>query len=143
MILGAVLMLCMSSCSKNNGDIGYWFGMWHLDSIEIDGEPDDGYDGNFYFMFQGKVFCVRWLNEAYHEYVESYARWEENTEAKTVTINFADSRFPSQIVDYAPSIYLNTVTTMTVEMINSTTMVLNYTSNDTGVTYTYRLTHWE
>ena len=49
-------IVAMSSCTKNNGDIGYWFGLWHLDSIELNGEVDNNYNGCYYFKFQNKVF---------------------------------------------------------------------------------------
>ena len=72
-IMALLALVALSGCSHNNGDIGLWFGLWHLDTVEIDGEPDADYDGNFYFMFQNKVFCVRWVNELQHEYIESFA----------------------------------------------------------------------
>ena len=46
--LAVLAIFVLGSCSKNNGDIGYWFGLWHLDSIEVNGEVDNNYDGNYY-----------------------------------------------------------------------------------------------
>lgn len=133
-------LLALSSCSHNNGDIGYWFGLWHLDSIEVDGVTDDAYDGNYYFMFQGSVFCIRWINEQQHEYIESFAQWSENTADGTMTINFIDDRFSPRVSEALPDPYLSTVTTMKVVTLNSTNMVLNYLNPDTGIIYTYNLT---
>ena len=39
--LAVVALLMLGSCSKNNGDIGYWFGLWHVDAIEVNGEPSN------------------------------------------------------------------------------------------------------
>lgn len=140
-IFSIIVVMTLSGCTKNDGDIGYWFGLWHLDSIEIDGEPDQNYEGKYFFLFQGKVFCIRWVDDTTHGYGESYAQWEESDDGKFITINFVDSRF-TPTMDYLPTNYLSTVTTLTVDTLTSTTMVLHYTRDD-ATTITYRLTHWE
>ncbi len=133
-------LLALSSCSHNNGDIGYWFGLWHLDTIEVDGVPDDGYDGNYYFMFQGKIFCIRWINEQQHEYIESFAKWQESDDGKTMTVNFIDNRFTPQVGEYLPANYLSTVTHFNVVTLNADDMVLTTTAPESGATVTYHLT---
>ena len=40
------------SCTHNNGDIGVWFGLWKVTSVEVDGSADRKYKGNMYFSFQ-------------------------------------------------------------------------------------------
>ena len=132
--------MSLCGCTHNDGDIGHWFGLWHLDSIEIDGTPSADYDGNAYFMFQGKVFCIRYVYEVDHSYIESYALWQESDDHQTMTLTFADDRFPPTI---SPFINFETVTTFTVISLNNKEMVLKYTHSETGVTSTYHLTHWE
>jgi hypothetical protein len=140
-IIYAILTLgALSGCTKNNGDIGLWFGLWHLDAIEIDGNPDPQYDGNYYFMFQSQVFCVRYIFEQDHEQREAFAKWQESDDGKTITINFADSRYNPHLGDDIPSNYLSTITTLTVDSLTATSMVLHYTSDD--ATITYHLTLW-
>lgn len=141
-LFSALLFMALSGCTKNNGDIGLWFGLWHLDSIEIDGEPDATYDGHYYFLFQGKVFCIRWVDELQHEYFESYAQWQEGDDGTTMTISFLDNRYMPQINSSVPKNYLSTVTTLTVDTITSKNLVMHYTS-DNATTYTYHLTHWQ
>ena len=140
-VLLVTALTVLGSCSHNNGDIGYWFGLWHLDSIEIDGVQDKQYDGQYYFLFQGKVFCIRYVNEKNHEYTEGFARWEESNNGKTMTVSFVDYRFPPYIGDAFPNNYLSIVTRFNVITLNSTTMVLSYTNPDNGITYTYYLTN--
>ena len=135
-------LLALSSCSHNNGDIGYWFGLWHLDAIEVDGVPDDGYDGNYYFLFQGKVFCLRYVIESTHESLDAYAQWQESDDKQYVTINFIDNRFSPYFGDQIPLNYLSTVSTLKVDTLTSTTIVLTSTLDD-ATTVTYRLSHWE
>jgi hypothetical protein len=144
-VLAFTALLAMSSCTHNNGDIGLWFGLWHLDSIEIDGEPDSDYDGNYYFLFQGKVFCVRYVNEESHNQFQSdsFALWSENAADATITINFVDNRYSPRVSDAFPDPHLSTVTTMNVVTLTSKNMVLSYLNPDTGVIYTYHLTHWQ
>ena len=139
-ILAAAALMIFSGCTHNNGDIGYWFGLWHLDYIEIEGTPAAGYDGNAYFMFQGKVFCVRCVNEANHDFVESFAQWMESDDHQSMKLTFVDDRFPPTVSPFIP---LETVTTFKVVTLNDREMVLEHTHSATGVTRTYYFTKWE
>lgn len=136
-------MLALSGCSHNNGDIGPWFGLWHLDSLEIDGNPDSSYDGNLFFLFQGKVFCLRWVNENTHEYIDCYAKWEESDDGTSITVNFADPRYNPEINNGLPNSHMSTITTFRVLIINEKDMVLEHIDQVTGSTLTYRLTKWQ
>ncbi|MBR6489307.1 MAG: lipocalin-like domain-containing protein [Muribaculaceae bacterium] len=141
-IIAIALLAGMAGCTHNNGDIGYWFGLWHLDSIEVNGETDSAYDGKYYFLFQGKVFCLRYVFEQEHDYREAFAQWKESDDQKFVTINFVDNRFTPYLGDDIPANYLSTVTTLTVDTLTSSTMVLHYTRDD-GTVITYHLTLWQ
>ncbi|MBO4723487.1 MAG: lipocalin-like domain-containing protein [Muribaculaceae bacterium] len=139
-ILSIATLLSLTSCTHNNGDIGYWFGLWHLDSIEIDGTPAADYEGNIYFMFQGKVFCIRCVDEVNHDYTESFAQWQESDDHQSMTLTFADDRFPPNI---SPLVPLEVVTKFSVITLNRKEMVLEHVHSETGITRTYHLTCWE
>lgn len=139
-ILAAAALMMLSGCTHNDGDIGYWFGLWHLDSIEIDGTPVSGYNGNIYFMFQGKVFCIRSVDEVNHDNVESYAQWQESDDHQSMTLTFADDRFAPTVTPFVP---LDIVTTFTVITLNDKEMTLEQSDSETGATYTYHFTRWE
>lgn len=139
-ILAIVALMSLGSCSHNDGDIGYWFGLWHLDSIEINGTPVPDYDGNTYFMFQGKVFCIRCVYETLHAYNESYAQWQESDDHQSATITFVDDRFAPTITPLVP---LESITTFRVVTLNHKEMVIKHTHSETGDTRTYYLTRWE
>lgn len=141
-ILLTIALLALGGCTKNNGDIGHWFGLWHVDSIEIDGEPAADYDGNYYFMFQGKVFCVRYVFEQEHLMREAYARWEESDDRQHVTVSFADDNYQPFFGNDIPGNYLSTVNVLTVDTLTASTMVLHH-STPGGSLVTYRLTHWD
>lgn len=133
-------LLWLTSCSHNNGDIGYWYGLWHLDSIEVDGMSDETYDGHYFFMFQGKVFSLAWIDEDNHERLESYASWQPSNDDATMTISFVDSRFTPHLGNNVSNIYLSTVTHFNVITLDATHMVLSTTSAATGSAITYHLT---
>lgn len=138
-ILAVAVLITLSGCTHNDGDIGHWFGLWHLDSIEINGTPDANYDGNTYFMFQGKVFCIRTVDDANHGYIESFALWQESEDHQSMTLSFVDDQFPPHITPFVP---LETVTTFTVITLNHKIMILKHTNSE-GITRTYHLTCWE
>ena len=137
------LAALMSGCAKNNGDIGLWFGLWHLDTIEVDGEPDAAYNGCYYFLFQGKVFNLNQVDEAMHSYDSRVAQWSESDDGSTITIDFADDRYTPYFGNGYPSVYLSTVTTLRVLKLTTTTMVLEHEEQSTGSTITYHLTRWD
>lgn len=69
------MLISLSACTQNNGNIGMWFGHWKVTAIEIDGTPDETYDENMFFSFQSKVFAqmVKWE----HAYDQRFANFED------------------------------------------------------------------
>lgn len=58
-ILLALLALSfLVSCTQNNGRIGDIFGLWKVESIEINGVADLEYQGNLFFAFQNDVAAM-------------------------------------------------------------------------------------
>ncbi len=52
LIIFGIVALISTSCSQNDGNIGFWFGTWQCSEISIDGEGQSGYTGNMFFKFQ-------------------------------------------------------------------------------------------
>ena len=83
----------MGSCTRNHGDIGPWFGTWHVESITVSGgiyqyiEPVN-VEGDYFFQFQSKVFRVSWVGD-HEQTVESFGTWDED--GNTMAIDFPDS----------------------------------------------------
>ena len=69
-LVSVMVMTGISSCTRNNGDIGPWFGTWKLTEITVDGTSDAGYEGNIFWKFQNDVFEMVRVNQ---HAVESYA----------------------------------------------------------------------
>ena len=51
------LLLSITGCTQNNGNIGNWFGQWRMDSYKVNGEVQEDYQGNIFFCFQSAVFA--------------------------------------------------------------------------------------
>ena len=77
--------LMAGSCSTTDGDIGEWFGSWHLETIMINQEEDSSYSANpeIMFSFQGKIF-----NCSYMERAEIYGSWSYAGEILTLIASY-------------------------------------------------------
>ena len=67
-------MILLSACTRNHGDIGIWFGTWHIDSITVDDVPVQ-VEGDYFFQFQSTVFRVCRVY-GHENLVESFGTWE-------------------------------------------------------------------
>ena len=82
-----LLLLHLSSCTRNHGDIGPWFGTWHVEAITINDAPV-AVDGDYFFQFQSKVFRVSLVSE-HEQLVESFGVWDEGDDS-TIIVTFPD-----------------------------------------------------
>lgn len=69
-----LLLVSMTGCMHNDGDIGNLFGTWKISSVSVDGQEDQAYAGDVFVQFQTEV--VR-LVQVRHNYdcVEYFGRW--------------------------------------------------------------------
>lgn len=88
-IVCIALWLASTSCTRNGGDIGIWFGTWAIDSVTVDGQKSEldplGHGTAYYLQFQRSVVCLRYT-DTLHNGGESYGNWAE--ESGTMTIAF-------------------------------------------------------
>lgn len=90
-ILFSLIALCLTSCTQPDGNIGDWFGSWHLEEILINGEVDPDYrqyreeNNSMQVMvsFQGKVFNMSYLNGP-----EIYGSWSYAGEVLTLIASY-------------------------------------------------------
>ncbi len=85
------IMILLSACTRNHGDIGIWFGTWHVEQITANGTPVN-VEGDYFFQFQSKVFRVSQVY-GHEQMVDSYGTWDENGDKMTIS-------FPDQDVAY-------------------------------------------
>lgn len=108
----SVVCLNFCSCSTNDGNIGPLFGQWVMVSMDVDGEPYDGWQSDDYpyttFRFQNDICFVSKSNERL-DVQTSYCTWAWQTERKVISLNFTyqDNDFPEPGTGiYAPPAWL-------------------------------------
>ena len=86
-LLVAAMMLALGACTRNHGDIGMWFGTWHVESTTVNGSTVS-HEGDYFFQFQSHAFRVSLVGDR-EQLVESFGTWEEGEDG-TLTITFPD-----------------------------------------------------
>ena len=87
-IISLFILLTLGSCTRNHGDIGIWFGTWHVEQITANGTPVN-VEGDYFFQFQSKVFRVSQVY-GHEQMVASYGTWEESDGGRKMTVSFPD-----------------------------------------------------
>lgn len=122
-------ILSLAACTRNHGDIGPWFGTWHVESITSDGSPEP-VDSDYFFQFQSKVFRVSMVY-GHEEVVESFGTWVENDGRLIIS-------FPDPSVYYIEMTGLEAHNDFTVTTTSS--REVTFTKTDaTGSTIAYQL----
>ena len=129
-IISIIALLMMASCTHNHGDIGPWFGTWHVEQITAAGTPLN-VEGDYFFQFQSKVFRVSQVY-GHEQQVESFGTWEEN-DGNMMTISF-----PDPTVYYIDMPGLEAHNSFTVSTTSSGDVTFTKTTAD-GTPYTYHL----
>jgi len=71
----ATFAVTLLSCDRNGGDIGPYFGIWALDGIDADGNPDPTFvPDHTFFSFHSNVVEVT-LTDEYHQYISRFGTW--------------------------------------------------------------------
>ena len=128
-IISILSVLVLASCTRNHGDIGIWFGTWHVEQITAGGTPVN-VEGDYFFQFQSHVFKVTQVS-GHEQTVESYGTWTEDEDAMTIT-------FPDPTVYYIVMPGLEATNDFSVTTTSSREVTLTK-SDATGTSYTYRL----
>jgi hypothetical protein len=128
-IISILSVLVLASCTRNHGDIGIWFGTWHVEQITAGGTPVN-VEGDYFFQFQSHVFKVTQVS-GHEQTVESYGTWTEDEDAMTIT-------FPDPAVYYIVMPGLEATNDFSVTTTSSREVTLTK-SDATGTSYTYRL----
>ena len=125
-----LLLLSLCSCTRNHGDIGPWFGTWHVESITAAGAPVN-VEGDYFFQFQTRVFRVSMVG-AHEHLLESFGIWQESG-PNTMTVSFPDAA-----VYYIPMPGLEVHNDFTVTSTSSRDVTLTK-ADAAGTIYSYRL----
>ena len=141
MMVAVVATLAMTSCTHKKGDIGPWFGTWHVEKYEIDGkeigETSSVHIGANFFQFQSSLVQLRYSGVNHDEQV-STGTWQNN--GNEIVIKFPDAQLIWAIIvgfDMTPGAENH----LKVEKQDGSNAVLSLTSTD-GHTYRYTLKKW-
>lgn len=91
-LIATLLVAVATSCTSNDGDIGFWFGQWKVTSITVDGTAVTSEDETLYFSFQSGVIEQKIIYSS-HAYNQAYGSWSENGAQKTVTLTFYEDLY--------------------------------------------------
>ncbi len=128
-IISVLSVLVLASCTRNHGDIGIWFGTWHVEQITADGTPRN-VEGDYFFQFQSKVFRVSQVY-GHEQLIDSYGTWDENGDK--MTISFPD---PSTFYITMPGLESRNDFTVT----TTSSREVTFTKTDAnGTTFAYHL----
>ena len=139
------IILFACSCTRNNGDIGDYFGTWKLNQISINSENDATYKGNLFWGFQSTVFMMKEVNDTTHTKLEHWGTWEENDNKLLLDFTHSDNNNPQGSTKYSPAkathLPANAISTLDIIKITGKEMKLQYTDS-LGNIYNYDLTKW-
>lgn len=124
----------LASCTHNNGDIGPWFGTWHVEKMAVDGIDNPNFPDSVFFQFQSSVFCMRRIYPQ-QQYYAAFGTWEDlgNNSLRIV--------FPDTAMRPIAEVGLDSATTLKVEQLSSHSAVLSTEPTDSSshkIRYTLR-----
>lgn len=152
-LLPAFLLLIagvFSGCTRNNGDVGPWFGMWQLLTVETDGVPDKDYQGNIFWNFQNDVFSMNWRSTGAAELtrIQVWGTWSERDNNLYLDFTHSEDRYPASGTGDGFNIYrpyeqthlpYGEVSALKIVKMKGSDMVLTYEPDAGEVVYTYIL----
>lgn len=134
-LLGAVILLALTSCTHNNGDIGPLYGQWKLVSIDAQGVEIPEYNGDVFWSFQDSAIQILSRMDQ-HEFEQRYGNWSLTDGDTRLVLTFPDDRWPAPL-----SIGLKETTVLYVITLTSRDAVFEMSDTD-GMSITYTLRKW-
>lgn len=132
--LAIAIASLVASCTHNNGDIGPWFGTWHVEKMVVDGIDNPNFPDSVFFQFQSYVFCMRRIYP-HQQYYAAFGTWEDlgNNSLRIV--------FPDTAMRPIAEVGFDSATTLKVEQLSSHSAVLSTVPTDSSshkIRYTLR-----
>lgn len=147
-----LIAVAFSACTRNNGDIGDYFGEWRLDAMTADDhdvalygsdavpDPEFGTALVYTFAFQSNIVRINSIYD-HHDMVVAIGSWIDR--GSDIEFNFTHSDDSGDAYGYSPSAVLqiptDRVITFGVYSPDDGKMVLTQTAAD-GTVYKYYLT---
>lgn len=123
-----LLVMTLSACTHNDGDIGNIFGQWKLVAMTTDGVDNPDYKGNVFWSFQNTTIEIKEVNEPGEVY-QSFGNFKEMD--NTLFLDFADDKYPPR-----PIVGLPAQSELQIIKLTGGEMILSY--GDPATIYTFR-----
>lgn len=134
-IVLALLMLANNSCTRNNGDIGPWFGTWRVDYILIDDDPDPDYGPPYMiWKFQSSVIQIQVPDFDSHTETTVTGIWHQDDDLLTINFDWGHGTPPAMS-------HLPVETKLNIIKLSHSTIELQFV-DDNNITYFYKLQKW-
>lgn len=111
MLLAVICMSC-----QHNGNIGFLYGTWRVESYECDGTPVEDPGHTTFFGFQGGIVCATIVSDAYGDHSRNYGTWSDDGDTFTLDFTHSDSSTPPGGDGYTPPAWLGMTSLYPMEM---------------------------
>lgn len=98
LILLCIAALLSTSCTQNNGNIGFWFGTWQCSEISVDGERQSDYTGNMFMKFQTDV-CDIVVVKDHNDFSQYFAEFKPQDNG-TIILDCGHTAGTNDFTDY-------------------------------------------
>lgn len=132
----AFVALLSPACTRNNGDIGHWFGVWRMETLEINGVTDPDYTSpRLIWKFQSDIVFIGEPDDALHIYHgTAYGNWSQDGDYLLLD-------FDKEMGNFSDTLHLPLIAKLKILKLTSREIELQYTDNDNN-TYYYKLKKW-
>ena len=138
-----LLLFVVSGCTRNNGDIGDWFGKWQVTEVKVNGLPEDDYEPRYFWEFQNDIIRMVWVGpEGYdRDTYYCFGTWKQPSD-NTVVFDFSHSDDDGSLL-YRPFSAMHFPAdppfTLTISDNGGKECVMKYIDEATSSEYTYTL----
>ena len=132
----SVVIVLLTACTRNDGNIGELYGMWRVATIEVGDEPLKDYSGTIYFEFQSNVFCQKQVNELNHNNDDRFASWHYQS-TDEIILDFSDYRY----IPFATTGMQKGQNLVKIEKCKGKDLEMSYEAPE-GTYYRYKLKKW-
>lgn len=88
-----LLGLMTAGCTHNNGPHDSIYGTWKLESMAIDGNPDNAYQGNMVWKFQNDIIEMDLINDGAHTNDHRFGTWTLTDSELLLDFSHSDNNY--------------------------------------------------
>lgn len=132
-----------TGCTRNNGDIGVWFGKWQVMEIKVNGQPEEGYESRYFWGFQNDIIRIDWVGPNGYDRDVYYCcgTWQQPSD-NAMTFDFSHTDDNGRLF-YTPFSAMHfpgdKPFTLTISDISGNDCTMKYVDEATSTEYTYIL----